>query len=448
MPNDDQYFLDLLSSVPNDVKRYSLEVADTIDKHVEFVASILRESLSSSPWIPNAARPRALYPKHSTPVHSSTIEQVGSWICTHKKTTAIAIIGVSLSGYIFYRNGRSSSKKRRAIRAQNGARQEVVVISGALNEAATRTICLDLEKRGFIIYMIARTAEEEQLVESESRPDIKALRLDLPDEINSRSAIDQFIAHLKTPRQAFQGAIPHQLRLRGLIIVPSTAFAQGSIEDISLDAWSDALNTRILSTVASTQAFHGALTAFKARILIMTPAIVPALSPPSHGIETSVVAALDAFTSSLYGELSPQGVSVCHFKLGNFDWAASRYTTALKREDWLSRSALTAYDSEGFGSSDSGTGVERSPARNSVQKARGEHVRELNHAVFDALTMTRPRRIWRVGTGSLVYDVIGKFVPAGVVGYMLGLRRLAHGRTFDGSESTEWEEIDASAGDT
>lgn len=72
-------------------------------------------------------------------------------------------------------------KKRRAKRAATGARQEVVVIAGSPSEPITKSISLDLERRGFIVYVICNTIEEEVLVQHESRPDIKPLMIDIVD---------------------------------------------------------------------------------------------------------------------------------------------------------------------------------------------------------------------------------------------------------------------------
>jgi hypothetical protein len=43
----------------------------------------------------------------------------------------------------------------------------------------TRAIAADLERRGYIVYVTVSSAEEEHIVQSEHRADIKALWLDL-----------------------------------------------------------------------------------------------------------------------------------------------------------------------------------------------------------------------------------------------------------------------------
>lgn len=43
----------------------------------------------------------------------------------------------------------------------------------------TRAMAADLERRGYIVYVTVSSADEEHIVQSESRADIKPLWLDL-----------------------------------------------------------------------------------------------------------------------------------------------------------------------------------------------------------------------------------------------------------------------------
>ena len=73
-------------------------------------------------------------------------------------------------------------KKRRARRAAvTNARVEVVILAASPSEPITRSIALDLERRGFIVYILCNSAEEEVLVHNESRHDIKPLHIDATD---------------------------------------------------------------------------------------------------------------------------------------------------------------------------------------------------------------------------------------------------------------------------
>lgn len=92
------------------------------------------------------------------------------------------IIVVAIGGVTYHViKKKSNRKKRRAKKAGNGARLEVVVIAGSPSEAITRSISLDLERRGFIVYIVCNTIDEEVLVQNEARPDIKPLMIDIVD---------------------------------------------------------------------------------------------------------------------------------------------------------------------------------------------------------------------------------------------------------------------------
>ena len=79
--------------------------------------------------------------------------------------------------------GRCTGKSVERKKASNGARVEVVVVAGSPSEPNTRSISLDLERRGFIVYIVCNTVEEEVqvLAHNESRKDIKPLMIDITD---------------------------------------------------------------------------------------------------------------------------------------------------------------------------------------------------------------------------------------------------------------------------
>lgn len=55
----------------------------------------------------------------------------------------------------------------------------VAVIAGSPHEPMTRAIAEDLERRGFIVYVVVQSAEEEHTIQMQNRSDIRALHLDL-----------------------------------------------------------------------------------------------------------------------------------------------------------------------------------------------------------------------------------------------------------------------------
>lgn len=268
--------------------------------------------------------------------------------------------------------------------------------------------------------------EEEQQVQNESRADVRPLHLDVVDSLGTREAMERFNNLLLRPHIAFSGASPHNLNFRGIIVVPDVIYPTGPIETISPELWSDALNAKVLNTIAVVQTFLPTVCGFKARVLVMTPSIVASLRPPFHSVETAVVSALEGFTASLRGELGTLGIDVCQFKLGTFDCSnvgGKQHLQSLgsPRVDAWPAAARLSYGSNYINQSR----VARSRGLFDQRGNTGSSLRELHNVVFDALTQKRPRRVYRVGRGSITYDLVGNWLPGGLVGWMLGVRRVS-----------------------
>ena len=231
-----------------------------------------------------------------------------------------------------------------------------------------------------------------------------------PQSLDVKIKIEAFSRSLARSYSPAGNNSPNDLKFAGLFHVPDFTYPTGPAQTITPDIWSDALNAKVLHTVATAQAFLSKVISCNARILILTPTIMSSLRPPFHGIESAVVGALEGFTSSLRGELAPLGVPVCRLKLGSFDHGSSAGRQQLQhsqRSDILSlpASVRAAYasnylaqraDAEGF----------RILSRQ-ARGLKGSPLRELNNAVFDALTDARPWSVQRVGRGSLIYELIG-----------------------------------------
>lgn len=171
-----------MSSIPNQVKRYSSDVADAIDRHVDTLADQLRDALSSQDWIPDAIRPLPKpAPAAALALSHSLYDRASNWIARHKVLTGVIVLTTGIVVYRGYRNSRYYRKDRRARRARNGARLEVVVIAGSPNLPLTRSLSLDMERRGFIVYIVCNTIDDEVVVQNLYRPDIRPLGIDITD---------------------------------------------------------------------------------------------------------------------------------------------------------------------------------------------------------------------------------------------------------------------------
>jgi NAD(P)-dependent dehydrogenase (short-subunit alcohol dehydrogenase family) len=236
-------------------------------------------------------------------------------------TAAIAAFVVTgTAGTVYYYiKSKDAKRKRRARRSQSGARTDVVVVAGAVANPLTSALYLDLERRGFVVYVVCPTAEDEHFVRSQSRVDLLPLPLDLLDPFTARSQLARFQELLDRTHLAFDHAEPHKLKFVGLILAPDTQVAPIRVEDTSTEEWSDVINAKVINTITNTQLLLPAILRHKARVLLLTPSVAPSLSLSSHSMESAVYGALQGFAASLAAELKEDDVPFTHIKIGSMD---------------------------------------------------------------------------------------------------------------------------------
>jgi NAD(P)-dependent dehydrogenase (short-subunit alcohol dehydrogenase family) len=409
---DAQHFFDLARAQVN-------SVAADVERHFDLVASHLREWIPSDPSSLVKAQQRRLPPP-------TYYEIVTRWIDKNRALTA-AIVGFAVTGVVstgIYVQNRKANRKRRARKSSSGARVDVVVVAGATSSPLASAVALDLERRGFVVYVATSSVEEEMYIRSLSRADLLPLPLALADPFAAQEQLSRFQHLLGREHVAFDGAEPHHLEFKGLILVPDTGAAPvGNIGGFASEEWSDMLNAKVLNTIATTQLFLPALIEHQSKILMLTPSITPALQLPGHAAENTIYAALRAFASTLAAEMSEQntGVIVSQFKLGNFDIPS---VTAKQRRDGQPTS-----------------------------KFKATPLRELNNTVFDTLMARKTTSMVRVGRGSLTYDIVGALAPQSIIGWMLGLGKRQRATVvsdlreeLSGSQaSLTWEKIEDEA---
>ncbi|KAK6829643.1 hypothetical protein PG987_010227 [Apiospora arundinis] len=487
MSADDQQFLDVLSSLPNHIKKYSGEVAEYVDKHVEKAADVVRETLSTAEWVPDYMRPKA--PPRPPPVqivHMSTIERVQDWVVRHKILTGVMIFTVGYVTYKAVRKTKHMRKSRRAKRARNGGRLEVVVVAGSPSLPLTKSLSLDLERRGFIVYVVCSTVEDEIMVQNLSRPDIKPLNIDITNPLSAGNSIERFATYLQTPHSAVPRTKANYLTLKSVILIPSLNYQTSPIATIPPSSFADLFNTHLLHPILTIQSFLPLLTSrltppgsekeaaaavaaeaaktnnknastaegpSTPKVLVFTPSIISSINPPFHAPEATVCSALSAFTEVLTGELRPLAIPVTHIQLGTFDLAGFVPQTATTNVGitggpvrhhahhagllppsaetltWP-ESARHAYGKNFMSQSSSAISAGR------IRGLRGSSLRELHNAVFDVIDGSDQRPLVRVGLGAGLYGFVGRWVPKGLVAWMMGIRKVDELRTWsDGSRS-------------
>ncbi|EHA48751.1 hypothetical protein MGG_00679 [Pyricularia oryzae 70-15] len=464
MSGDDQVFRDVLSSIPNEVRRYSGDVADYIDKHVENLAGQLRIQLSSAQWIPESVRPRPPPSRFSAEmVPQSTYEKFEDWVSRHKLVTGLIVLATGTVMYQCYRRSHFCRKTRRAKRARNGGRLEVVVVAGKPSLPLTKAIALDLERRGHTVYIVCNSVEDDAMVRNMSRMDIKPLAIDIADPPSAGASIDLFAQYLQTPHAPVSKAKANYLTLKAVILVPSLSYQTSPIATIPPSSFADLFNTHLLHPILTIQAFLPLLTARLStqppepeigpdgkvsktntnsppKVLVFTPSIISSINPPFHAPEATVCSALSAFTEVLTAELRPLSIPVTHVQLGTFDFA-SFTPSAQAGAAATARAALMPPSSDSSSEASWPEGARHAYGRNFDAQAssatvgsgtvfhglRGTSLRELHNTVFDIIHTAggvQPPTVVRIGLGADLYGFVGRWVPRNLVAWMMGVRKV------------------------
>lgn len=467
---------------------------------------MLREQLSTVEWIPDSIRPRPLPPAPSAQLLPlSALERLEGWMSRHKFLTGLIVLGTGAAVYRTYRM-QYKHKPRRARRSRNGGRIEVVVIAGKPSLPLVKSLALDLERRGHIVFVVCNSVEEDAIVQSMQRSDIRPLAVDITDvsiastlaaapALSPRFAnmapltwvkrlhlqpplagasIERFAQYLHAPHPSTSKAKPNYLTLKAVVVVPSVTYQTAPIATIPPSGFAELFHTHLLHPILTIQSFLPLLTARPSpppvspapaaaaaggspapsptsnsssshgqgppKVVVLTPSIVSSINPPFHAPEATVCSALSAFTEVLTAELRPLSIPVTHVQLGTFD--LSEFTPALKAgaaaasraaglltgpesaESSWPESARYAYGRNYTAQSTSviGTGT-------AVRGLRGTSLRELHNTVFDIISADPARGGWppesvRVGLGADLYGFVGRWVPRGLVAWMMGVRKV------------------------
>jgi hypothetical protein len=131
--------------------------------------------------VPDQIRPRAPPPPTIITVPASALERVQNWISRNKILVGFIVVTTGVVAYRSYRSTARWRKTRRARRSRSGGRMDVVVIAGSPALPLTRSLSLDLERKGFVVFIVANSHEDEMMVQNLSRPDIRPLSIDITD---------------------------------------------------------------------------------------------------------------------------------------------------------------------------------------------------------------------------------------------------------------------------
>jgi hypothetical protein len=354
--------------------------------------------------------------------------------------TTVLTIGCGLTVAYSYRrdkipsNSRDAShRKRRVPKLRNGARRDVVLVIGSPTEPLTRLIALDLEKRGFIVYLTILDAKDLKYVESNTITD-DLNYLNLNDSYSFEVQLTKFSKLLEAPVVPFQGAHPHHLRLLGCIFTPSLYFPIGPVEHITIASW-----TKV------TERFHVILKLLSSglialirkqqphcKILVMTSNVLSSLNLPYHAPETYYQKSVQNLFTSLTREVKQHRISVTQIKLGNLQISSAPTKTGVNASSSVSNlisSEIRSWNTDMqnlYGEKFAKTNPTKSYGGRSRflgLRSGSDSLRDLYYQTFDLLCPSivakmNPAVVY-CGSGARIYDWIASVLPVNFVSWLL-----------------------------
>ena len=275
------------------------------------------------------------------------------------------------------------------------------------SNSLSKLIAHDLERRGFIIFCACRTPTEKLAIENEGHADIRPLLMDSGE--SEFAAIEKFGNYLNIPAPAYHGG--HTLHFAGLILAPPPMQAQGPLEVIEQERYKRAIDVGTSWPITVLQNLLPLLREHCGRIVFLNDWIIPALHTPYYSPTVVIAHAMQALSKTIAREVP--SLFTIHIKLGTFDLPhhhASKATTRAEILGWTP-SLRAAYS----------TSYRKCTNRPINARIRGSPLKELHHAVFDALTDRRPSREISIGAGVTLYQWAAWLLPEAGLRYLLGI---------------------------
>lgn len=333
-------------------------------------------------------------------------------------------LGLISSSLIYCYFRKTDPIKRRVPKLPNGARRDVILIIGSPTQPLTRLLCLDLEKRGFIVYLTLLDLKDIKYIELNTiTEDLNYLNLvdssnsdSSPDSLTSlkssssplssnfiESQLDIFSKLFSRQIIPFTGADPHNLSLRGVVFAPSSYFPIGPLENVSIASW-NLLNSRfsLYLLVLSSGLIH-LIRSQSSKTLLINNSITSDLKLPFHAPENIFNSQLSSLFTTLSRELRQLNLSVTQIKLGNLHLSnqKSKPSTIINSELSTWPAELRSLYSTSFSKSIKSTSI-----------TKGTNLKELYHTVFDLIyAKKRNPPIVYCGLGARFYNFISTIIP-------------------------------------
>lgn len=331
----------------------------------------------------------------------------------------LGVISTSLIYYYKYYqpNLAKPQYKRRVPKLSNGARRDVVLVIGSPTEPLTRLICLDFEKRGFIVYLTLLDDKDIKYIESNPiTDDMNYLNLTSDDKPGTTNNLElqlsKFNKLLTTSVVPFPGAEPHNLLLKSVVFAPSLYFPIGPIENILVNSWTKINDRFHLYLLMLGCGLIQIIRSQKAKTILINSSIISGLNMPYHAPETIFTNQLKNLFTTLTRELKQLDLSVTQIRLGNLHISNQAQSSNLKISN-IVNSELSAWNDDI--KSLYADSFSKSQSRSNPIKAtggRGTSLKELYHTIYDLIySKRRNPPVVYCGMGSRSYDLVARIFP-------------------------------------
>jgi hypothetical protein len=189
MSGIEQQLVDYVNSATSSIHKFASDVgnyaaeqfASPVDKAMDKSVEAVRGGIKSILTGLGLEKKQIIPPPI---IHRRFFERSQDWMSRNRALTAaiIAFISTGAIGGLLFVSGNFNRKRlRRAKKSKSGARKEAVVVAGNPTTPMIRSVLGDLDKRGFVVYVIVTNIEEKNAVEREGKADVIPLSLELSD---------------------------------------------------------------------------------------------------------------------------------------------------------------------------------------------------------------------------------------------------------------------------
>ncbi|KAF9093426.1 Protein unc-50 [Mortierella sp. AM989] len=404
------------------------------------------------------------------------------WVKGNTKTFTLGILAFGAAVVVgtvaisFIRSYCQNQRRLRVLKAKDGAKREIVVITNVATLEGT-VLALSLDQAGFIVFVGVPNQQRADEVVEWGRTDIHPVIVDTKkdnsvedlvravsnfldqhnsallggspisssssviyeEELSSSTANIRFISPEHSLRSVGEAEAKRRhhgktdsplFRLAAVILNPYSVTI-GPIENVNLELWRQSIDTNITGTVVATQKFLPLLRRTLAldtprrspRLIIITSAITGSIGFPYQSSICASHHAIEAIVDSLRREIRPQGIEVICLRLGITD-----------------RSFRS--DSKGHTGSSGLLNVLNPTQLLKASFKAASTTSALCEVTYDAITSRKPSSYLTIGKSSLSYSFVGWAVPRSIVDWSIKGKSVKIYSTSEAKVASASEELE------